>query len=107
MKLQHKAWVLILIVVAVCAGAAMLGARLVVLSSYERLEADRASTEGERARRVLQQQVESLSATARDYAFWDDAVDYVTGRRPEFLEENFDTENLGYLGVSELLVLDA
>ena len=85
----------------------MLGARQVVLSSYERLEADRASTEGERARRVLQQQVESLSATARDYAFWDDAVDYVTGRRPEFLEENFDTENLGYLGVSELLVLDA
>ncbi|MFN3492985.1 MAG: CHASE4 domain-containing protein, partial [Hydrogenophaga sp.] len=106
MKLQHKAWVLILIVVAVCAGAAMLGARYVVLYSYDRLEADRAATEGERARRVLEQQVEALSATARDYAFWDDAADFVIGRRPAFLVENFGTENLGYLGVSELLVVD-
>lgn len=107
MKLQHKAWVLILIVVAVCAGAAMFGARHVVLSSYERLEADRAATEGERTRRVLEQQVEALSATARDYAFWDDAADYVNGDMPSFLSDNFDSENLGYLDVAELLVMDA
>ncbi|MBA4264208.1 MAG: hypothetical protein C0453_03935 [Comamonadaceae bacterium] len=107
MKLQHKAWVLILLVVALCAGGAMLGARYIVTESFERLEADRAATEGERARRVLDQQVQALSATARDYAFWVDAVDYVLGQKPEFLVENFDTENLGYLGISEVLVLDA
>lgn len=107
MKLQHKAWVLILLVVALCAGGAMLGARYIVAESFERLEADRAATEGERARRVLDQQVQALSATARDYAFWVDAVDFVLGQKPEFLVENFDTENLGYLGISEVLVLDA
>lgn len=107
MKLQHKAWVLILLVVALCAGGAMLGARYIVTESFERLEADRAATEGERARRVLDQQVQALSATARDYAFWVDAVAYVLGQKPEFMDDNFDTENLGYLGISEVLVLDA
>lgn len=107
MKLQHKAWVLILLVVALCAGGAMLGARYIVSESFERLEADRAATEGERARRVLDQQVQALSATVRDYAFWVDAVAYVLGQKPEFMDDNFDTENLGYLGISEVLVLDA
>ncbi|MDR7148471.1 signal transduction histidine kinase/CheY-like chemotaxis protein [Hydrogenophaga palleronii] len=107
MKLQHKAWVLILLVVALCAGGAMLGARFIVSESFERLEADRAATEGERARRVLDQQVQALSATVRDYAFWVDAVAYVLGQKPEFMDDNFDTENLGYLGISEVLVLDA
>ncbi|HEX5738216.1 MAG TPA: ATP-binding protein [Hydrogenophaga sp.] len=107
MKLQHKAWVLILIVVALCAGGAMLGARYIVSESFERLEAERAATEGERARRVLDQQVQALSATVRDYAFWVDAVAFVIGAKPGFMEDNFDTENLGYLGVSEVLVMDA
>lgn len=107
MKLQHKAWVLILVIVGLCAGGAMLGARYIVRESFERLESDRAATEGERARRVLEQQVQALSATARDYAYWVDAVAYVLGAKPEFLDDNFDTENLGYLGISEVLVLDA
>jgi signal transduction histidine kinase/ActR/RegA family two-component response regulator len=107
MKLQHKAWVLILLVVALCAGGAMLGARVIVSELFERLEGERAATEGERARRVLDQQVLALSATVRDYAFWVDAEEHVLGQKPEFIAENFDSENLGYLGVSEVLVLDA
>jgi two-component system cell cycle sensor histidine kinase/response regulator CckA len=107
MRLQHKAWVLILIIVAFCAGAAMLGARHIVRQSFLQLEAERAATEGERARRVVDQQVQALSATARDYAFWGDAVDFIEGQKPDFIVDNFDTENLGYLGVSEVVMLDA
>lgn len=107
MKLQHKAWGLILIIIGLCAGAAMLAARQLVGTSFDRLEAERAEREGERARRVLNQQVLSLAATTRDYAFWGDAVDYVQGQNPSFMEENFDADNLGYLRISEALVLDA
>ena len=69
MKLQHKAWALILIVVAIGAGGAMLGTRYLVGQSFDRLESERAVREGERARRVLQQQHQALAASARDYAY--------------------------------------
>ncbi len=107
MKLQHKAWALVLIVVGLCAGGAMLAARHIVDASFEKIEAERADREGERARRVLNQQVLALAATTRDYAFWGDAVDYVQGREPSFMADNFDAENLGYLRVSEVVVFDA
>lgn len=107
MKLQHKAWALVLVIVGLCAGAAMLGARHIVLSSFDRIEAERAEREGERAVRVLRQQLASLTATTRDYAYWNDAVDFVQGRRSSFVSENFTVENLSYLRIAEALVLDA
>jgi signal transduction histidine kinase/ActR/RegA family two-component response regulator len=107
MKLQHKAWALVLIVFGLCALGAMLGVRHIVGASFGQLEADRAQHEGERARRVLNQQMLTLSATARDYAFWGDAVDFVAGHKPGFMADNFDAENLGNLRVSEVAVFNA
>ncbi len=106
MKLQHKAWGLILLAVAVCAGGALVGARTVVQDSFSRLETEHAEREGERAKRVLNQQMQGLSATTQDYAYWDDAVEFVRGQRPSFLAENFDTDNMGYLRISDVLVTD-
>jgi signal transduction histidine kinase/CheY-like chemotaxis protein len=107
MKLQHKAWALILIVVAIGTASAMLGTRYVVGQSFDRLERERADREGERARRVLNQQHQALAASARDYAYWIDTVQFVAGTQPSFLTDNFDAENLGYLRISEVLVFDA
>lgn len=106
MKLQHKAWALILIIVAIGSVGIGLGQRYLVGESFDRLEHERAEREGERARRVLNQQHQALTATARDYSYWIDAVQFVTGTRPSFMTDNFDTENLGYLGVSELVIFD-
>lgn len=107
MKLQHKAWALVLVIVGLSATGAMLGVHHIVGESFAQLQNDRAAKEGERARRVLNQQVQALAATARDYAYWVDAVDYVTGRKPAFMSENFDLDNMGYLRISEVLVFDA
>jgi two-component system cell cycle sensor histidine kinase/response regulator CckA len=106
MKLQYKAWALILIIVAIGSVGIGLGARYIVGESFVRLEHERAEREGERARRVLNQQHQALTATARDYSYWIDAVQFVTGSHPSFITDNFDTENLGYLGVSEVVVFD-
>ena len=106
MKLQHKAWGLILAAVAVCAAAALVGVRHVVLDSFSQLEVEHAAREGERARRVFNQQVQALSATTQDYAYWKDAVEYVLGKQPSFLSDNFDADNMGYLRISEVLVFD-
>ncbi|MFN7123351.1 MAG: ATP-binding protein [Hydrogenophaga sp.] len=106
MKLQHKAWGLILMAVAVCAGGALVGASTIVHDSFSRLEAEHAAHEGERAKRVFNQQVQGLSATTQDYAYWADAVEFVRGKRPGFLSDNFDVDNMGYLRISEVLVID-
>ncbi len=107
MKLQYKAWALVFAIVGLAAGSAMLGARYFVGESFAQLESDRAQREGERARRVLDQQLHVLSGTTRDYAQWVDAVDYLRGRKPAFMNENFDVGNLGYLRISEVAVFDA
>ncbi|MCV0437615.1 MAG: response regulator [Hydrogenophaga sp.] len=106
MKLQHKAWALILTALALSACTAMLGARYIVGDSFAQLETAAALREGERARRVFNQQVQALSATAQDYAFWNDAVEFVTGHQPDFMSSNFEAENMGYLRISEILVFD-
>lgn len=107
MKLQHKAWILVLTIVWVSALAAMFGARWIVGDSFSRLEQERAETEGERARRLLGQQMHGLAATARDYARWSDAVAYAEGKDPGFMADNFTVDsNMGYLRISEVLVLD-
>src|SRR3990167_3248972 len=103
MKLQHKAWALVLAIVGLAALSAMFGARHIVSDSFGQLEAERAVREGERARRLLHQQLDGLNASVRDYAYWADAVRFVQGRAPAFMDENFDTTNLGYLRISEVL----
>lgn len=107
MKLQHKAWALVLVIVGLCAGGAMFGARHIVAASFEKIEGERAQREGARALRVLDQQLQTLAATARDYAFWADAVAFTQGRDPGFMAENFDADNLGYLRIAQVLVHDA
>jgi two-component system, cell cycle sensor histidine kinase and response regulator CckA len=106
MKLQYKAWALVFAIAGLCAASAMFAARYAVGESFAQLEADRAEREGERARRVLDQQVQALGATIRDYAYWGDTVDYLRGRKPAFMDDNFDVDNLGYLRISEVAVFD-
>ena len=107
MKLQHKAWALVLVIVGLAASGAMLGARHIVADSFDQLETQRAVREGERARRLLQQQLGHLGSTTKDYASWVDAVAFVHGRKPQFMTENFEVGNMGYLRLSQALVLDA
>lgn len=106
MKLQHKAWALVLAIVGFASLGAMFGARHIVADSFSQLESERASREGERARRLLHQQLIGLSSTAKDYAQWVEAVRFVQGQAPAFMDENFDESNMGYLRISELMVFD-
>lgn len=107
MKLQHKAWILVLATVWMAALGAMFGARWVVGDSFTKLEQARAATEGERARRLLAQQMQGLAATLRDYAHWSDTVAFVEGSNATFMADNFKVDdNLANLRISEVLVVD-
>ncbi len=106
MKLQHRAWVLVLMIVGCAALGAMFGARYIVSDSFRQLEAEQVDREGERARRLLAQQLAALQATTQDYAWWSDMVGFVQGRLPAFADDNFAADSLGSLRISDVLVLD-
>jgi len=106
MKLQHRAWMLVLLIVGLAALGAMFGARHIVNASFTQLEAEQADREAERARRLLAQQLDTLQATVQDYAWWADAAAHAEGRLPGFASDNFTADSLGSLRVSEVLMTD-
>lgn len=106
MKLQHKAWLLILAAVGVVTLLAIVVTGQTISRSFAALEDERALHEGERARRILSQQAQELLTTTIDYAYWDDAVHFVRGQDDAFLDDNITEDNMKYLRLSEVLVLD-
>ncbi len=107
MKLQYKAWLLVLATIGLLTTASVLVSRLSIFNTFEDLERLQSQDQSERARRLLSQQLEGLTATTMDYAYWTDTVEFTQGSRPEFFAENFGTDNMKYLGVTKILVLDA
>jgi two-component system, cell cycle sensor histidine kinase and response regulator CckA len=105
-KLQHKAWALVLVTVGFLTLTAILVAEQAISRSFSKLEAERATLEGERGRRLLNQQMQGLTATLKDYAYWSDTVQYIDGEKPGFLEENFTTDNMSSLRMTQVLLLD-
>jgi two-component system, cell cycle sensor histidine kinase and response regulator CckA len=106
MKLQHKAWALVVVTVGLLTLAAVGLAGRSISHSFAELEADHAALEGERARRLLDQQMQGLSATLKDYAYWSDTVEFIQGDKPDYLDENFTTDNMSSLRITRVLVLD-
>ncbi|MDP3348368.1 MAG: CHASE4 domain-containing protein, partial [Hydrogenophaga sp.] len=107
MKLQHKAWLLVVATISILTTASVLVSQHSISRSFEDLERRQFQEESERARRLLSQQLEGLTATIMDYAYWTDTVEFTQGSRPEFFAENFGTDNMKYLGITNVLVLDA
>lgn len=106
MKLQYKAWLLILAAVGVVTLLAIVVTGQTISRSFAALEDERALHEGERARRILSQQAQELLTTTIDYAYWDDAVRFVRGQDDAFLDDNITEDNMKYLRLSEVMVLD-
>lgn len=106
MKLQHKAWGLVLATVGLLTLTAVGVSGRFISATFSAMEMERAADEGERARRLLDLQMDGFLATTKDYAYWSDTVAFVQGKRPEFLEENFTTDNMKSLRISEVLVID-
>jgi two-component system, cell cycle sensor histidine kinase and response regulator CckA len=106
MRLQHKAWVLVLATVGLLTLMAIGVSGRSIASTFSAMELERAGVEGERARRLLDQQMDGFVATMKDYAYWSDTVEFVADQKPDFLEENFTTDNMKSLRISSVMVLD-
>jgi signal transduction histidine kinase/CheY-like chemotaxis protein len=61
---------------------------VVVLGRFRVLEDEEARRNAQRALDALGSEATNLAATAADWTHWDDAKEFVLGRRPEFVADN-------------------
>jgi signal transduction histidine kinase/CheY-like chemotaxis protein len=76
---------------------------IVVVGRFRTVETEEAQTNAARARHALDESVSSLVSSARDWAHWDDAAAFVTGRRPGFVETNLVDETFLTLTLNFIL----
>lgn len=106
-SLRYKAWALVIACVVVLTSVAVWFSSRSIATSFSALERARAEQTGERARRLLRQQLDNLSASSKDYAYWHDTVQFIEGKNPTFVSDNFTPESLKSLRVSGVLLFGA
>ena len=107
MSLQIKVIGLVL-TVFVAFGAFDYGVqRLFILPSFQTLEREEAQKNMDRALQAIERETNHLSATASDWAFWDDTYQFVVDRNDAFREANLFPKALGNLKVNLLYLFDA
>ncbi len=98
--------------IAACIGALALivavvaTTRFVLAHSFAAIEAGEAHQSIERVNQALQLELHQLRATAEDNGHWDQAYDYASGRRPNFITENFTRYGLDTLRVQVMWMGD-
>ncbi|MHC1783471.1 MAG: EAL domain-containing protein [Anaerolineaceae bacterium] len=81
-----------------------LGARIILMDRFDRLEKIDASTKLQTVEMLLKQEGYDLDRTVRDWAFWDDTYQYLLGENPEFVQVNlqndsFEILDIDYVGI--------
>jgi sensor domain CHASE-containing protein len=83
------------------------GARSIVLSSFERLEADTSRSNVQRIINVLQDNFDAMVGTGLDWGHWDETYRYARGEDPGFVETNLTVLTAYNLNLNMMLFVDA
>lgn len=97
----------IVLAVAAILGSLFLGTRAISLHCFEGLERQDTVRNVERARNILDVEIQQISTTAGDYAGWDDAYAFVQNRDPAFVTSNLDDAIYGKLRLNIFILCDA
>ncbi len=105
-SLQHKAWLLMIIGVGALTSVEFWFSSHNTTTSFATLEQSRALRDGERARSLLQQELQNLSASGKDYAWRTDTVQFIAGKNLSHLNDNFTVDSMRLRKISGVLVFD-
>jgi PAS domain S-box-containing protein len=103
-KIQRRVLLALALVATLFGGVQVAVLKAFVLPSYAELETDTARGGIDRVLQEIEQTLEQLGSTAGDYADWDDAWDFVTGRRPDYATTNFSAASMVNLDLSAVAV---
>lgn len=107
MSLRSKTILLLGSLLAVLVTVALLFQWQVVYPRFAQLELAAAGDDLGRVEQALQRRIETLDATARDYATWDDAWNFVTGEQNGFAETNFTADVSENFGLNLMAILES
>ena len=71
-----------------------LTSQLILLNDYLRLEEARVSQDVQRVLNTLDSQIEALTATVADYAWWDDTYQFVIDHNEQYIIDNMNDVTL-------------
>jgi PAS domain S-box-containing protein len=107
MSLRRKALLLIGVAVVVLMVTMLVLSATIAMDGFRHLETERIIDDVERARNALDDDLQVLDATTRDYAFWDDTFAYVQTRSPEFIAANFVDDTFSSNRLSLVVLINA
>lgn len=106
MTLRRRVLSLTGVTFIVLLGALYVVQRWVLLRSFATLERRHMEQDVERARRAIEQEIEYLDLTARDWAQWDDTYIFVQDGNEAYRQANLFDEALINIRLSLLLIVD-
>lgn len=94
LSLGTKTTLILLVAVGAYALLDLAVQRYVVLPSYEELEANEAQRNLARCIDALRREGHHLDRFCEDWSAWDDTLEFVEGKRPQFVDENLGLRTL-------------
>jgi signal transduction histidine kinase/ActR/RegA family two-component response regulator len=105
-SLRHTVIATLLIGFALLSGVQFLLTGAFVANRVQGIEAMDAFAKLQRLHYALDQLRDELARTNADWAIWDDAFNFVTGKNPAFPEENLPIETFQRLNLNVIVIVD-
>lgn len=80
--------------------------RAVLLNGFSHLDTTRANLNLQLIRTAIEQQLSQLEGVTKDYAYWDEMIDFVKGSAPKLIDTNFSPQTFTNLKVNAILITD-
>lgn len=106
MSLRVKTLLMIGVTVLVLIGSIYTVSDVLFQNGFEAIENRVALRHLDMVLAAIHHELTGLAATARDWAFWDDSYDFVSGRAPDFPHENTAPESLRNINLDFMLFFD-
>ncbi|TKB23492.1 HAMP domain-containing protein [Desulfopila sp. IMCC35006] len=107
MSLTRKVITIVTIVFLLSALASFGIQQIFIMPSFMELEKETAVKNAERALGAIDRELDQITPSVSDWAYWTDTYDYVKGENPDYAEENFDVgDTLAGLGMNFLAIYD-
>ncbi len=106
MKLRWKSTLILILGSAFLLFGGYQITRNILLETTDKIERQLLRDESLRVVNLLYQDMATLSATAADWALWDDTYNYVQGNKPGYISANFMTSSFSLLRVDYVMLFD-
>jgi signal transduction histidine kinase len=87
--------------------ALFIGARSIILNSFEQLEADTSHSNAQRIMNVLQDNFNAMISTNLDWGHWDEPYAFIRGESTDFVETNLGVATMSNLDLNMMLFVDS